>query len=395
MPSIARMTLFMMLAHVALGAIMPYLPVWLATTKGLTGAQIGVILASSSFGRILVGPLVAAWAEGRGDRRVPLIVFSSALALGYLSFPFLGAFWPIALACFATGVMFQCLMPFAEAGVMRVTSNSRRWPYGRARAAASAAFVLANLGAGATIQAFNVEAVYAWFVIASLATMACGFWLHPEPIAQPAATPLGTRLLDGFALFKSRTFFLAVVAAGFIQAAHAFYYGFSSQLWLKQGFSGSQVGMLWAFGVIVEIAFFALLASRLNHFRPETLILWGGIASIIRWAAFAQTPDLGVTFMVQALHALTFAATHMGFMRLIDAEIPLAQRATGQQLGSALIMSPIMGLASIVAGTLYDQFSSGGYWSGVILATIGLILISLLLSPRQPTLKLPPEDQVR
>ncbi len=389
------MTLFMMLAHVALGAIMPYLPVWLATTKSLTGAQIGVILASSSFGRILVGPLVAAWAEGRGDRRIPLIVFSSALALGYLSFPFLGAFWPIALACFATGVMFQCLMPFAEAGVMRVTSNSRRWPYGRARAAASAAFVLANLGAGATIQAFSVEAVYAWFIIASLATMACGFWLHPEPIAQPAATPLGTRLLDGFALFKSRTFLLAVVAASIIQAAHAFYYGFSSQLWLKQGFSGSQVGMLWAFGVIVEIAFFALLASRLNHFRPETLILWGGIASIIRWAAFAQTPDLGVTFLVQALHALTFAATHMGFMRLIDAEIPLAQRATGQQLGSALIMSPIMGLASIVAGTLYDQFSSGGYWSGVILATIGLILISLLLSPRQPTLKLPPEDQIK
>jgi len=389
------MTLFMMLAHVALGAIMPYLPVWLATTKSLTGAQIGIILASSSFGRILVGPLVAAWAEGRGDRRIPLIVFSSALALGYLSFPFLGAFWPIALACFATGVMFQCLMPFAEAGVMRVTSNSRRWPYGRARAAASAAFVLANLGAGATIQAFSVEAVYAWFIIASLATMACGFWLHPEPIAQPAATPLGTRLLDGFALFKSRTFLLAVVAASFIQAAHAFYYGFSSQLWLKQGFSGSQVGMLWAFGVIVEIAFFALLASRLNHFRPETLILWGGIASIIRWAAFAQTPDLGVTFLVQALHAVTFAATHMGFMRLIDAEIPLAQRATGQQLGSALIMSPIMGLASIVAGTLYDHFSSGGYWSGVILATIGLILISLLLSPRQPTLKLPLEDQVK
>jgi len=389
------MTLFMMLAHVALGAIMPYLPVWLATTKSLTGAQIGIILASSSFGRILVGPLVAAWAEGRGDRRIPLIVFSSALALGYLSFPFLGAFWPIALVCFATGVMFQCLMPFAEAGVMRVTSNSRRWPYGRARAAASAAFVLANLGAGATIQAFSVEAVYAWFIIASLATMACGFWLHPEPIAQPAATPLGTRLLDGFALFKSRTFLLAVVAASFIQAAHAFYYGFSSQLWLKQGFSGSQVGMLWAFGVIVEIGFFALLASRLNHFRPETLILWGGIASIIRWAAFAQTPDLGVTFLVQALHAVTFAATHMGFMRLIDAEIPLAQRATGQQLGSALIMSPIMGLASIVAGTLYDHFSSGGYWSGVILATIGLILISLLLSPRQPTLKLPLEDQIK
>jgi PPP family 3-phenylpropionic acid transporter len=395
MPSIARMTLFMMLAHVALGATMPYLPVWLATTKGLSGAQIGVILASSSFGRILVGPLVAAWAEGRRDRRIPLIVFSSALAAGYLSFPFLGVFWPIALACFVTGVMFQCLMPFAEAGVMRVTSKSRHWPYGRARAAASAAFVLANLGAGATIHAFGVEAVYAWFIIACSATMACGLWLQPEPIAQPVVTPLSTRVIDSFALFKRRRFFWAVVAASFIQAAHAFYYGFSSKLWLEQGFSGSQVGMLWAFGVIVEIAFFALLASRLNHFRPETLILWGGIASIIRWAAFAQTPDLGLTFLLQALHALTFAATHLGFMRLIDAEIPLARHVTAQQLGSAIIMSPIMGLASIAAGTLYDQFQSGGYWIGVALATIGSVLISLLLSQRQPTLKLPQEDQAR
>jgi PPP family 3-phenylpropionic acid transporter len=395
MPSIARMTLFMMLAHVALGATMPYLPVWLATTKGLSGAQIGVILASSSFGRILVGPLVAAWAEGRRDRRIPLIVFSSALAAGYLSFPFLGVFWPIALACFVTGVMFQCLMPFAEAGVMRVTSKSRHWPYGRARAAASAAFVLANLGAGATIHAFGVEAVYAWFIIACSATMACGLWLQPEPIAQPVVTPLSTRVIDSFALFKRRRFFWALVAASFIQAAHAFYYGFSSKLWLEQGFSGSQVGMLWAFGVIVEIAFFALLASRLNHFRPETLILWGGIASIIRWAAFAQTPDLGLTFLLQALHALTFAATHLGFMRLIDAEIPLARHVTAQQLGSAIIMSPIMGLASIAAGTLYDQFQSGGYWIGVALATIGSVLISLLLSQRQPTLKLPQEDQAR
>lgn len=387
------MTLFMMLAHVALGAIMPYLPVWLAETKGLSGAQIGVILASSSFGRILVGPLAAAWAEGRRDRRTPLIVFSAALAAGYLSFPFLGVFWPIALACFATGVMFQCLMPFAEAGVMRVTSGSYRWPYGRARAAASAAFVLANLGAGATIQSFGVPAVYAWFIIATLSTLACAIWLVPEPIANPVVTPLKARLAGSFSLFRQRTFLLAVVAASFIQAAHAFYYGFSSKLWLEQGFSGSQVGLLWAFGVVAEIGFFALLASRLNHFRPETLILWGGIASIIRWAAFAQTPDLGVTFLVQGLHALTFAATHMGFMRLIEAEIPMAQRATGQQLGSALIMSPTMGLASIVAGSLYDHLGSGGYWSGVILATIGLILISLLQSPRQPSLRLPVDGQ--
>jgi MFS transporter, PPP family, 3-phenylpropionic acid transporter len=73
MPNIARVTLYIMFVHLALGAIIPYLPVWLGATKGLSGAQIGIILASSSFGRMIFGPLAAAWAEGRKDRRTPLI----------------------------------------------------------------------------------------------------------------------------------------------------------------------------------------------------------------------------------------------------------------------------------------------------------------------------------
>ena len=384
MPSIARMTLFMMLAHVALGATLPYLPVWLATTKGLTGAQIGVILASSSFGRILVGPLAAAWAEGRSDRRTPLIVFSTATAIGYLSLPFLGVFWPVALACFLAGVMFQCLFPFGEAGIMRVTAQSYRWPYARARAAASAAFVTANLGAGAVIQAFGVPAVFIWFAIACILTVASACWLTPEPIGKPNVRPMTTRLIENFGLFKRKRFLLAIIAASCIQAAHAFYYGFSSQLWLDQGFSGTQVGALWATGVIMEIGFFALLAGRLNHFKPETLILWGGCASVVRWAVLALSPGLAITFVVQGLHALSFAATHMGFMRLIEDEIPLESRPSGQQLGSSLLMSPLMGIASLAAGTFYDQFGAGGYWSGVLWALFGLAtLITLMGAPKQ------------
>jgi hypothetical protein len=62
-------------------------------------------------------------------------------------------------------------------------------------------------------------------------------------------------------------------------------------------------------------------------------------------------------------------------MWLMEREITPEQRGTGQQLSSSLIMSPAMGLASISAGVFYDAYKLGGYWSGVGLAGLGVMLV--------------------
>jgi MFS transporter, PPP family, 3-phenylpropionic acid transporter len=383
MPNIARVTIFIMFVHLSLGAIMPYLPVWLGETKGLSGAQIGVILASSSFGRIFIGPLAAAWAEGRKDRRTALIVFSLMVALGYVVYPFMGPFWPIAIACFLVGMAGQCLVASAEAATLNATAHSRIWPYGRARAIASTGFAVASLGAGAAIQVYGIDAVYVWFLFATFGTFFCSLWLMPEPVTAPVSTPLASRLKDGLTLFAKPTFLVCVIAAGLIQSAHAFYYGFSSTLWLAQGFTGTQVGLLWALGVGVEVLFLAFGVQHLRHIRPETLILIGGLGSMIRWGAMSFGFGLAISFPIQILHALTFAMTHIGLMRLIEREIMPHQRATGQQLSSSLIMSPAMGLASIGAGWLYDHYQGGGYLSGFGLAAAGVVLVGMVLVGRR------------
>jgi PPP family 3-phenylpropionic acid transporter len=364
-----------MLLHTALGAIVPYLPVWLGEAKGLTGTQTGLILSSSSFGRIIFGPLAAAWAEGRRDRRTPLLVFGAISTLGYFSLGVLDAFWPIALGCFATGVAVQCLIAFSESATLRATANSLIWPYGRARALASTAFAAASLGAGALVQAFGVASAYIWFVVALRVACAATFALKPEPVTSVNVKPMAKRLLDGVGLFGRPALFFAVVAAGLIQAAHAFYYGFSSTIWLAQGFSGTQVGILWALGVGIEVLFLAFIVPRLNHLRPETLIFVGGLGSVVRWWSMSFELGLGITLVLQCLHALTFAATHVGLMRLIETRLHVDHRATGQQVSSSLVMSPLMGLASIGAGFLYDHFGRHGYISGTSLAALGCLFI--------------------
>jgi MFS transporter, PPP family, 3-phenylpropionic acid transporter len=379
MPNIARVTLFLMFVHLALGAVIPYLPVWLGATKGLSGAQIGLVLASSSFGRIFFGPLAAAWAEGRSDRRTPLIVFSFGAALGYLSLLGLGPFWPIAVGCFVTGVVQQCMVAFGEAATLRETATSTNWPYGRARAMASAAFACASLGAGALVQAFDIGAAYIWLLVAIWGTFLVGLCLKPDPIVRDIKKPIAGRLSDGIKLFAKPTFLFGVVAAGCIQAAHAFYYGFGSTLWLNQGFSGTQVGLLWATGVMIEVLFLAFIVHRLRGLKPEMMILIGGLGSIVRWGSMSFGLGLEISFAIQFLHALTFAITHIGLMRLIEREVPEAERATGQQVSSSLVVSPFMGLASIGAGWLYDHYQGGGYWSGVGLAALGATLVAALL----------------
>jgi MFS transporter, PPP family, 3-phenylpropionic acid transporter len=386
MPNIARITFFIMCVHLALGASLPYLPVWLGVTKGLSGAQIGIILASSSFGRIIMGPLAAAWAEGRDDSRTPLLVFSLSVALGYLVYPLLGPFWPIALACFFVGIASQCLGAFAEAATFNATANSVSWPYGRARAMGSVAFAVASLGAGAVVQSFGVDAVYIWFVAATFCTFLCSLWIEPELRYRAIGKPLIQRLKGGFKLFAKPAFLIGTIAAGLIQSAHAFYYGFCSTLWLAQGFTGTQVGLLWALGVGVEVLFLAFGVAYVKHIRPEMMILIGGVGSLIRWSAMSFGLDLAPSLVIQALHAVTFGITHMGLMRLLEREITPDQRGTGQQLSSSLIMSPAMGLASIGAGVFYDQYKLGGYWSGVCLAGLGVFLVFgvLVLGGRRP-----------
>ena len=383
MPNIARVTIFITFVHLALGAILPYLPVWLSVTKGLSGVQIGIILASPSFGSIVVGPLTAAWAEGCKDRRTPIIVLSLLALIGHALLSVLGPFWPIAIGCFAAGVARQCLVAFSEATTLHATAQSRIWPYGRARAIASTGFAISSLGAGAVLQAYGVDSVYVWFLVAILGTFLCTLWIKADPVTVHVKSPLVARLKGGVSLFAKPALLCGVIAAGLIQAAHAFYYGFSSTLWLAQGFTGTQVGLLWALGVGVEVLFLAFVVNRLTHVRPEVMILIGGIGSMLRWGAMSFGFGLAVSIPIQMLHALTFAATHIGFMRLIEREISPAQRATGQQLSSSLIMSPIMGLASIGAGWLYDHVQGAGYWSGFGLAMAGVVLMGVVLVGRR------------
>jgi PPP family 3-phenylpropionic acid transporter len=85
--------------------------------------------------------------------------------------------------------------------------------------------------------------------------------------------------------------------------------------WRDLGFSSATIGLLWAIGVVAEILVFAFLGRGVGRGSAAVgLVLVGAGASIFRSAALAADPGLATTFALQALHGLTFGATHLGTM---------------------------------------------------------------------------------
>jgi PPP family 3-phenylpropionic acid transporter len=217
-------------------------------------------------------------------------------------------------------------------------------------------------------------------VLVSLGTVVASSWLGlaPDPIAEGARR--GARQGGAGELLRNRRFLILIVACGLIQSAHGFYYGFSTLVWRGQGISPEMVGLLWAFGVAVEVAFLLSLPPIERRLSPEVLILIGAGGGVVRWTLMGFAPVGVVLWPLQALHALTFAAAHVGAMRLLYRDTPDASAGMAQTLYAALSGGLLMGASTLASGLLYDAAGARGYWAMAATTLAGGALALLLLA---------------
>jgi PPP family 3-phenylpropionic acid transporter len=376
----ARVTLVMSCLFATAGVTLVFLPRWLEVERGLTGAEIGAVLSLAQAARIVTGPLIAYWADGAVDRRTPLRVVAVAALAGYAAFFFLAqGFWALLTLGFIALSLSQAMTPLVEAATLRATAQGKL-SYGTARAMGSIAFIVANVAGGILIARFGLGAVVVW-VIVGLAAVAASSWfgLPPDPIRSPAS---GSSRNGAFAgLLGNRRFVIVIVACGLIQSAHGFYYGFSTLVWRGQGLSPEYVGVLWAFGVAVEVIFLLNLTPVERRLSPEALILLGAAGGLLRWSLLGFGPTGLLLWPLQAMHALTFAAAHIGAMRLIYRETPDEAAGMAQTLYAALSGGVLMGASTLLSGVLYDAWGAGGYWAMAAITLSGGLLAIQLRNP--------------
>ncbi len=362
-----RLSLFYAAYFAMIGIMMPFWPVWLEA-KGLTPANIGLVIGSATFVRVFFNPLVAHVADRRGTRQ-PIIALMAVFAVIFFSLFFVtNNFWPILLVTILFSSCWGAMQPLGESLTM-LSAKENGFEYGRVRLWGSLAFIATAIIAGRVLSDTTPDAIMV-MIFASVVLMFAVTLFLPNMRTSKAtgsSFPIAPLLCN-------KAFLLVLIAAALIQSSHAVYYGFGTIHWQKSGISDTVIGVLWAEGVIAEVILFSMGAAVLRCTGPMQLIILGGAAGILRWLGTGLDDSLPALFILQALHGLTFGATHLGVIHFISDKVPEELTATALSLYSAVVMGLAMGLMVMASGQLYGALSGQAYFVVAVMAAIGGLL---------------------
>ncbi len=366
-----------------LGVQLPFFPGWL-NAQGFTEAAIGWVMGGSLILRLLLGPVVAYWAESQTDQRLVFGIITGLMAASSLLLLIDKPGWSIALLTMIAMWSFGCLVPITDTAVMRA-DKAGQINYGQARGTGSFAFVVANLAGGVLITRYGDDAGVVWLACASVLTVLIALNLPRIAGHNGADKTLAAHafprpdLKQAARLFRSKSFVLLLVAAGMTQAAHATYYYFSELHWSALGYNSDLIGVLWTLGVLAEIGILYTGRKMIARFGPVTLITFGALGAMIRWPLTGLSPPLYLLVFLQALHALTFAATYLGSIEFISRAIPTNLTNTGMTIVSTLGVGALTGLGAIFVGMIFSpEAPFAGYAMMGAMGAVGLAASILL-----------------
>ena len=375
-----RLSAFYVAVFLIVGTYMSFLPLWLAA-KGLSATQISLIYAIPVLMRPVFTTVLAFFADRSGRHAWVLKMLALGALLSLSILPFGDGFALIFVAFTLFAVFWTTVLPLTDAVTL---SASRRGAadYGRIRLWGSLSYIAVTLAGGVAVDLFGPPAALWLFIGSAICVLLAAQWLpHMDAINSEPGTDLRKiRLSDVAALVRMPMLWLFLAASSAVQATHAVYYLFGTIHWTGIGISPTVVGMLWAIGVVTEIAVFAYGGRLVRSIGPMQLILIGGLTAALRWTLISFDPPLAALFVLQLTHGLTFGGTYLGTMIFMTRAFPPHVAATVQGLSSSFSAGVAIGSAYLAAGPLYRAFGAGAYLS---MAGLAVVAVALTLALRR------------
>jgi MFS transporter, PPP family, 3-phenylpropionic acid transporter len=381
-----RYSLRVSLLFAALCAVMgiqtPYVPVWL-DWAGLSAREIAISTAAPLVVRVAVTPAIAFAADRFGEHRRFLIglAWVGLAALALLSQQ--RSFWPILALIIVFSLAMMGVMALTETLAMRGV-QSAKLDYGRMRLWGSLSFVAMTIVGGRVLQGRGADWAIWLLVGAAVLTLAAAHALPPRAAPHRLALGSGRRLTlaDAAGLVGSRSFLTFLIATGAVQAAHAVLYTFGVLHWRALGLNASWCGALWGVSIGCEIALFAYSGAVLERIGPVEMIGLGSVAAVMRWIAMGFDPPLALLVVLQATHALSYGASHIGAIHYLARYVPEHQGGTAQALYASVTGGIAMAGAVALAGPLYGSYGGHAYWAMAGIAGLAVVASFALLNMR-------------
>lgn len=337
------------------GVMGPYLGLWLES-RGWTIVQIGLLLSVPPWLRIVAPPFWG-WLADRTGRPVAWLRLSAILSLALvLLLPSAQRLPELIILLVALGFLSSAQGPIGESLAL-AQSGGDPGRYGRIRLWGSVGYIVAVTAAGWGLDRLGVGAV-PWMMAAGLlGFVVVVLLMRDAPVgrAAPAAQhALGQRLREPAVI-------AFLVSAFLMVCAHGALYAFWSLYLERQGYSRSAIGLIWALGVLAEIALFAGQRAVFARFDALQLLQVSFLVCALRFAIVGGSTSLSLAWVVvtQLMHAVTFGLHHSASMAVLHRWFEPHQQARAQ---AAFIVAGYGlggGLGGSLAGWLWSSFSPG------------------------------------
>ncbi|SPL72314.1 putative 3-phenylpropionic acid transporter [Acinetobacter stercoris] len=354
---------------------MPYWSLYLQN-QGFSYKEIGLLSSIAIITRFFA-PFIWGWIADKSGKRMLLVRIATWMesTIWFLIFIIPNDFQSIALLMLIFSFFQNAILAQFEGVTLFWLGDKRAELYGKVRKWGSIGFIVGVFVIGALLEFIPISMLP--IMLLSIAFLA---FIWSFCVKEPTSAPTSQKLLEPLWPILKRPVVVAFFSIEFILLfAQAPFYSFYSNYLKQEDFTTTEIGFLWAVGVVSEIIMFAYANIFLKRFSWRYLVIVCLIMTSLRFIVVGLFPQsFYMQFLSQTLHAFSFGLFHIIAMRIIFQNFSAGQQGRGQALYSTMWG---LGVASgsILAGHYWQIFSGEiVFMIAGLSALLGLIFVCCL-----------------
>ena len=385
-PATAVQVLFVLFG-VSIASFFPFLALFLSS-RGLSPAQIGVVIAAMALGRVAAGPVWGHVADVSLGRRTTLQLGAVGVILAAVALFLVEAYGGILVLGFAFAVFSTTTGPNLDAITLAHLGDERMTEYGRIRGWESLSYAVSCFLIGLTLEETSPAWAMPIYAASTVAVLAWSFTLRRD---RPAHVERHGRLGSVGAAFRE-----APKLWQYLVALLVLWTGFNAAwnfiaLKIERGGGGPLlVGIGTAFGGLVEVPVMRLSSRLGRRWGLRRVFVLGCSTYALAFLLWGLIESPRIVSVLTVFEGLGFGLLFTTGVVVIGRMLPPRLHSTGQSMWMtvALGVAPILGAG--VGGWVFEAMGPITLYVGatcLALAAAGVAWIALsdpALSEPQP-----------
>mgnify|MGYP001344919143 CR=1 FL=1 len=348
----------------------PFLNVYLADDRGLSGFEIGILAAFGPLAALLLGPFLSAVADQRGWRLRLLqwALIGWIVALLLLRWP--QSFWGFVPVMVMVAVFRSPTSPIGD-GLIAEMAATRHLSYGAMRLWGSLGFAIVSILGGMAWQQLGYGPM---FFVAAVTAVPCVLLitrLEEKPVQERQPSGSAWELLRDPGLLTLFT----IAFLGGVSLISTFIFGgiFMAHL----GGSRFYVGLMFGLSALAEVPIMLASDKIMRRLTPPGTMLLALVVIAASVYGYALSHSPNILLAAAILKGVGYGLFFVTIVHLINQRTPDAWKSTAQAIMGACFVGLAPLFTSALTGYIFDVW--GGLVMFTITATFSVVGIALMV----------------